>query len=102
MNGDEAQHIATQFLAAYRAKPYAELVGLVGTIQTHEIVAPSGIAYQLELQALWDDPSKPNEVLRVIVSVDDRGLRAFVPVSEVSLIGPAVDAHAASNNWRGP
>jgi hypothetical protein len=106
MDRAEARRVATEFLAPYRAKGYAELVALIGTIQTHQVVAPSGVRYQLELQAFWDDPKKPNDLLRVTVAVDDRTLRAFMPVSEAFLVGPNasfVDAHVASNNrWRGP
>jgi len=97
MNRDEAQRVATNHLASYRAKPYAELVGLVGTVQTHQVVAPSGVTYQLEVQAIWDDPKKPNDLLRVMVAVDDGGLRAFAPVTEAFLIGP-YDV-ASNNRW---
>jgi hypothetical protein len=104
MDTQEARRVASDFLATYRDKRYAELTKLIGTTQTHEITAPSGVRYQVELQVLWDDPNKPNDVVRVTVAVDDGGVRAFMPVSEALLVGPdAGDAHVASNNrWRGP
>ena len=100
MNRDEAQRVATSYLASYRANAYTELVSLVGTVQTHRVVAPSGVTFQLEVQAIWDDPEKPHDVLRVTVPVDDRGLRAFVPVTETFLIGP--HDVASNNRSRGP
>ena len=41
-----------------------------------------------ELQAFWDDPKKPNEVLRVSVAVDDGGLRTYFPLCEDFLMKP--------------
>ena len=102
MDTQEARRVASDFLATYRDKPYAQLAKLVGTTQTHEISAPSGVRYQVELQVFWDD--KPDGVVRVTVAVDDGGVRAFMPISEALVVGPdAPDAHVASNNrWRGP
>jgi hypothetical protein len=34
----------------------------------------------LEVQAFWDD--KPNDVLRVRAAIDDKGVRAYVPLVE--------------------
>ena len=103
MDTQEARRVATGFLSAYRSKRYAELVALVGLIKSQEVISPSGVKYQVELQVLWDDPARPNDVLRVMVAVDDRGVRAFLPVTESFLVGPSAAAHVTSNNrWRGP
>lgn len=88
MDTAEAKGILMRELAKFRAKPYSELVGLIENVQTLELTAPSGTWYQLEFEATWDDPSKPNEVLRVFGSIDDGGIRAFSPLSEDFLMAP--------------
>jgi hypothetical protein len=82
MDTAEAKSILVRELAKFRAKPYSELVGLIENVQTLELTAPSGTWYQLEFEATWDDPSKPNDVLRVFGTIDDGGIRAFSPLSE--------------------
>ena len=39
----------------------------------------SGIIYQVEILAFWDN--KPDEDTHVIRSIDDRGIRAYFPLS---------------------
>ena len=53
-----------------------------------EITARSGKPYQLEFQALWDDPKRPNGVLRIAGAIDDGGLRVYTPVTDSFLIAP--------------
>jgi hypothetical protein len=102
MDTQEARRVATEFLATYRVKRYSELVALIGSVKSQEVIAPSGVKYQVELQVFWDDPKKPNEVLRVTAAVDDHGLRAFMPVSEAFIVGPNASDVASNNRWRGP
>ena len=49
------------------------------TPQTEHVAGPSGRIYQLETQTLWDDRAKKN--LRVMVAIDDAGLRSLAPLS---------------------
>ena len=56
MNKAEARTVLEAELAKYRAKPYRELVALIGNPRTIEVTGPSGTVYQIEIQALWDDP----------------------------------------------
>ena len=60
---------------------------LVDRRETKEVVAPSGVWYQIELQAFWDEPSQPGGVLRVMGAIDD-GSRPAVnfPLTEDFLI----------------
>jgi len=89
MNTEEARRVAIDYLARYREVSYQELCQLIGsTPQTVNVVAPTGTRYQVELQAFWDDPKKPNEVLRVSVAVDDGGLRTYFPLCEDFLMKP--------------
>ena len=88
MNNAEARSILKMELAKYRGKPYRELVTLVGNTQTLEVLAPSGATYQIEVEAMWDDTKRPNDVLRVVGSIDDGGIRAFVSLTDSFLLAP--------------
>lgn len=65
MNNVEAKAVLEVELAKYRSRPYGEFAALVGKTQRIEITAPSSTWYQVAVQALWDNPKKPNTVLRV-------------------------------------
>ena len=86
MDKKEAQAILADRLAADRKRSYAKLLLLLEQPETAEIVADSGACYQLEFQAVWDDRGK--QTLRVIGSIDDGGLRAFLPLSEDFIVAP--------------
>ena len=88
MDTADARTVLRKELARYRAKPYGELVQqLLGKQETYEVKSLSGVTYQLEIQAFWED--KPNDVLRVVGAIDDRGIRAYAPMSEAFLIAPS-------------
>jgi hypothetical protein len=89
MDRAEARTLLLEDSAKYRTKSYADLSALVGRPRTYEVKGASGVVYQLELQAFWDD--KPNDVLRVRLAIDDGGIRAYMPLSEDFLIAP--DGH---------
>ena len=80
MNKKEAQIVLGKILADYRKKPLRELLHLIKTQDTFEVVAESGTRYQIEIQAFWDDEKREN--LRDIGSIDDGGIRAFFPMTD--------------------
>ena len=84
MDNAEARAVLLKESAKYRAKTYADLQSLLGRQDTYEVSGPSGVVYQLEIQAFWDD--KPNDVLRVRAAIDDGGIRAYMPMIEDFLI----------------
>ena len=86
MNSGEARAVLLAESARYRAKSYRDLVYLLEHQDCYEVEGPSGVRYQLEIQAFWDD--KPNDVLRVRAAFDDGGIRAFYPMVEDFLIAP--------------
>jgi hypothetical protein len=88
MDTAEAQSILRRELAKYRTKSYAELLGLIENDDGLEVTAASGAWYQLKFEAAWDDPDRPNDVLRVFGSIDDGGIRAYSPLSDDFLIAP--------------
>jgi hypothetical protein len=85
MNKREAKLTMEQRLRALRLLTYERLLEFQSPV-TETIHAPSGHSYQLEVQALWDD--KQEKTLRVLVSIDDGGLRSFAPLSEDFIIAP--------------
>jgi hypothetical protein len=65
---------------------YSELAGLVGKVETKEVVGEDGKTYQLEIQAFWD--SKKGEDVLLIVAADDGGWRAFKPLTDSFIMRP--------------
>ena len=47
----------------------------------------NNIEFQIEICAFWDD--KPNENIRIMISIDDSGLRAYSPVTNDFIISPS-------------
>jgi len=88
MDNTEARAVLKAELERLRAKSYGELVGLIGVQGTMEVKGPSGITYQVEVQAFWDDPKKPNQVLRILGNIDDGGIRVYFPMSDSFLMAP--------------
>ena len=86
MNKKEAQSILEELIEGYRELNYKELIKLIENVETFQVVGDSGTQYQLEVQAFWDDRPKGN--LRVLGSIDDGGIRAFVPLSVDFILAP--------------
>ena len=86
MDKVEARGILGGEVARRRAQSYSQLKELNGDSKHIEVVGNSGTEYQLEVQAWWDDKREQN--LRVIVSIDDGGLRAIVPLTESFIVAP--------------
>jgi hypothetical protein len=80
-----------------RAAGYDELVKrLAGKQERWDVVALSGATYHVELEGFWDD--KEQRDLRVVASIDDGGLRAFLPFTDAFTISPSgsITEHAAA------
>jgi len=86
MDTTEARAILAEQLARYRTNSYARLRDLIDSQDVLEIRGPSGAVYQLEIEAVWDE--RPEGNLRVIGSIDDRGVRALVPITDDFILAP--------------
>ncbi len=86
MNQQEACNLLEQQLARYRTVRYSDLVAKIDSQECFEILGPSGVEYQVEIQFFWDGRSHCN--IRVIGSIDDGGLRAFYPMCESFIMTP--------------
>ena len=86
MNKVKAKLVLVEELSKYRALPYATLKGMVGQVDAYEVTTPDGLAYQIEVQTMWD--GKPDAAIRVIGAIDDGGWAAFSPLSDDFIIMP--------------
>jgi hypothetical protein len=75
-----AKKVLNAWLAKLRAVPYKELAARVDSVTNDEVARDSERSWQVEVQVLWDD--EPNGNIRVTASIDDGGLRAFVPMTD--------------------
>jgi hypothetical protein len=86
MNKSEAQKILSEQLARFGGRSHSELAPLVEAQrgETCEVRGESGTTYHIQIQFFWDD--RPGDTIRVMGSIDDGGIRAFVPVTDSLLI----------------
>jgi hypothetical protein len=84
MDNTEARQVLQQRMEKYKSLTYDELSGMVGHDEHFWVTASSGKKYQLQVQVLWDGRDK--ETVRVVGSVDDAGIRAFVPLNDSFLV----------------
>ena len=90
MNKNEARAVLKAELEKYRKRSYESLTELLDQLDAYEVQGPSGVTYQLEIQAVWD--GEPNSHLRVMGGIDDGGLRsAFSPLTEDFILTPEGD-----------
>ncbi len=75
-------------VADLRRQPYGTLVArYLHEADNRTIAAETGAEYQVEVQAFWDSPRQPGN-LRVIITIDDGGWRAFRPLSTDFIVAP--------------
>lgn len=88
MSDEEAKGILTSEFLKLRALDYQTLVNrLVDEVERFEAIGQSGKRYNVELQGYWDDDEHRD--LRVIASIDDGGLRTFLPFTDAFTINSA-------------
>ena len=86
MNTQEARALLDRAMAGYHIESYGALQRLLRQPDRSTVTGPSGVRYQLVVEALWD--AAPGGLLRLIGSIDDGGLRAFAPLSADLLVAP--------------
>ena len=87
-NRDEARAELQRLVAEQKRLSYEALAALVGHHQHLEFTTAAGTWYQATVEVIWDD--KPNEMIRVAVSVEDGGTSAYHPMSDSILVEPPV------------
>jgi hypothetical protein len=87
MNTREAEELLDAALLVFRTKQYAALVDQIEHGSSiGEVKGSSGVSYQIEIDFMWDH--HPGGAVRVIGSIDDGGLRAFVPLTRSFIKAP--------------
>jgi hypothetical protein len=83
----EALKLLMLQLEEFRKLSHPELVErFLDRYETMDATGPSGTTYELEFQAFWED--EQTRALRVLGSVDDGQVRAFVPLSDSFVVVP--------------
>jgi hypothetical protein len=85
-NEQVAQALIDAELRQLRMLPYSELVALIGKPSVKEILGEDTKLYQLEIEVFWD--SKRGGDVRVMVADDDRGWKAFHPLTDDFIMRP--------------
>ncbi|MGD8849791.1 MAG: hypothetical protein PVF18_08710 [Anaerolineales bacterium] len=89
MNKTEAEEVLTEELNNFQAKSFEDLKKLIESPEVIERDGASGVSYQIEIQAFWDNPREGDGDLRIIASIDDGGfLSALIPLSSDFIIDP--------------
>jgi hypothetical protein len=86
MNEPVAQALIDSELHRLEKLPYAELAALIGKVETKEVIGEDGKTYQIEIQVFWDGRKAAD--IRVMVAADDRGWRAFRPLTGDFIMRP--------------
>lgn len=85
MNTAEFRTALAPILADYRTRSYEFwLQNVDGDPICFEFQADNGVDCQVEISVFWDD--RPDSDIRVILSIDDGGWRAFLPVTDSFII----------------
>ena len=79
MDTAEARQLLAAKLAELRQLSYGDLLRYREPVCV-EVAGPSGVVYQVEVEAFWDDRKRRD--LRVLASIDDGGWRAFSPLCD--------------------
>jgi hypothetical protein len=82
-----AQKVLDKWVAKLRSVPYRELASRVGSVTTDDVARDGERSWQVEVQVAWED--EPDGNVRVTVSIDDGGLRAFVPLTNDFIKAPS-------------
>lgn len=88
MNKAEARKVLAERMRALRENTYADYCAWIAEKKTVtlEVQGASGVAYQIEIVAVWD--AAPGGNIRVLGAIDDGGWHAFRPLCDDFLIAP--------------
>jgi hypothetical protein len=86
MNQAEVHDVLATELEKYRTWKFEDLLRLINDRLDYPITAPSGVIYNMDVQADWD--TEPNENLRVMAAIDDGGPSAITPMCASFIVAP--------------
>lgn len=82
MDKKEAKVVISKKLKQLESLSYREFVNWIACrkVEVYEEVGDSGVKYQIEIEAMWDD--KPEGAIRVMAGIDDGALlSALKPIT---------------------
>ncbi len=80
MNRDAAAEVLRREVERLRALSYEALVSRIGKHECRRDFDRDGTEYQVTSDVFWDSLNGGD--VRVIVAIDDGGVRAFVPITD--------------------
>jgi hypothetical protein len=88
MDDAEAREVLRRRVAELRRTPYSELCSRwLGQADCERIPSPSGVEYQVEIEAVWAD--QPNGPVLLLTSIDDGHFwRALSPITDSFVMAP--------------
>jgi hypothetical protein len=86
MGKGEAQQLLKARVNQLRAMSYHDLLGLMDKETVTEVDGSPGRRYSIETQVFWDGAKDRD--LRVMVSIDDGGWRAYAPLTDDFIMAP--------------
>lgn len=88
MDEVEARSVLDKRVAELRQQSYPDLEAVwLGQPDCEQTPGPSGVEYQIEIEAIWDD--RKARTLRIVVSIDGgRGWRQFSPLADSFIVAP--------------
>jgi len=86
MDTKEAQPLLKARVNHLRAMSYHDLLGLLDKQTVTEVDGSSGHRYTIETSVFWDGAKDRD--LRVVVSIDDGGWRAYAPMTDDFIMAP--------------
>lgn len=90
MNKAVTDKLLRQEVESLQCLSYGDLLQRVDHPETKEVLGDDGKAYQISVDVFRDDNS--DGVFRVVVSIDDKSWRAFVPQTISFLANPDLPA----------
>lgn len=97
MDSHDARAVVTEQLRRYRTLTYEELRRLLNEQDCFEIRGPSGVSYQIEIEAMWDD--KPTAIYEWSGTLTTAGSEASFHSQRISSwlpTGPSLE----NETWR--
>jgi hypothetical protein len=86
MNRPEAYKIISAALERYHALGFQALSQKVGSRDTEDIVAPSGVRYTVDISVAWSDAQHRELVVRG--RIDDQNSFRSIPLEEKICVSP--------------
>jgi hypothetical protein len=87
MNTAVARELLKNEIEQLRRQTYAGLAARIDHQECKDVPGRDGKNYHIDIDVFWDSGQHDGN-LRVIASIDDGGIRAFVPMTDDFILAP--------------